>query len=863
MALAQSAYRRYQAETSLFPEFAPSDLNDPIGVHDALRGSTLLDMQEQGGIWLSLLLSSHDPSLRPFQDEVTSGLVKDPSHGSKQIRKQVRKYDIDKKTSSRPATELIVQTENEFSALLIDLDSTVSKTSDSREYYERIVAKYKAYMERQTPRVLDVSKPGRATTFLFLSPRYGDRTPLEKDIHYKQTPEEAKEKHVITRDVRYQGIYVVRVTPLDSQGDRYHLTGFWLYLRINDPELYVPRDPAHALSSAGAWDLHHMPPAELSEEGLVSPAAEWMEVEVRHGKLVIVKGRSTFLQRRATKVDLAVTPIDRLQPVEGDIESAVPGIPLENREQAALTAEFGESASLPKGIRNPQMFVDRMPPIPGRFQYPDTPEGQRAFEQDLAKAISPFPNKSTAPSGTLSSSRAAPPKLGAATSPASTVAPLVNPTDIRFDFGKLPAAGEDWLKNPYSPPGNIQQERLQLALYWVSRFLEDGKTRNAQSQALQLLLARLPKKIFCVNNQNVHLPHPVPGGVVLAGMKNSFDDSLPAIGTDLLGAFESLVYQFNNGQTDSAGERAEIARLAQQYFASQPLDAQAPDPFLVASRAPQPAPEQWKLLSFPRVWDCPNPYHFFDQKSDDDDAVPIKLDDDTIARLKQEKAIITELNLDGVFNKDKQGNYRNDQGALSPLGLLFQLTLKEPAGLLLLGRAEENERVIAANALRGGNASGAVPHLAKANEIAGMIEIVNSLRKTVPDPYLDLYLLKAAPEKRTGNKAADPRVPGAAAGASDAAAWRSRWMQYKDRWTLVAGTRQSDIPINRATIEHLADALNEKLRTGTSVLPAILLIKESIQHSSNPQYGTYAPMFADIDHRGPASVPEPLAPNGR
>ena len=69
MSRVQSAYRRYQSETSLSPLFAPSDLNDPIGVQDALRGSTLLDMHEQGVIWLSLLLTSQDPGLRPFQDE--------------------------------------------------------------------------------------------------------------------------------------------------------------------------------------------------------------------------------------------------------------------------------------------------------------------------------------------------------------------------------------------------------------------------------------------------------------------------------------------------------------------------------------------------------------------------------------------------------------------------------------------------------------------------------------------------------------------------------------------------------------------------------------------------------------------------
>src|SRR5581483_12340488 len=46
MSFAQSAYRRYQAEASLSPAFAPSGLNDPIGVQDALRGSTLLNMHE-------------------------------------------------------------------------------------------------------------------------------------------------------------------------------------------------------------------------------------------------------------------------------------------------------------------------------------------------------------------------------------------------------------------------------------------------------------------------------------------------------------------------------------------------------------------------------------------------------------------------------------------------------------------------------------------------------------------------------------------------------------------------------------------------------------------------------------------------
>ncbi len=850
MSLAQSGLRRYQAETGLFPQFAPSDLNDPIGVHDALRGSTLLELHEQGAIWLSLLLSSHDPALRAFQDEVITGLVKDPSLGSKQLRKQVKKYDVDKKTSTKPATDVIVQTENEFSALVADLDSTVSKTSDSKEYYERIIAKYKAYLDRQLPRVIDVSKPGVSTTFLFLNPQFGTSTPLEKDIHYTQTPQEAQEKHVITRDIRYQGMYVVRVTPLDSKGDRYHLSGFWLYLRINDPEMYVPRDPAHAANSAGVWDLHHMPPAELSEEGLVSPAAEWMEVEVRNGKLIIVKGRGAFLQRRAAKVDLAVTPIDRLQPAEGDIDFAVPGVELGSHEQEALTAEFLKSASLRRNIRNPKMFVDEMPPIPGRFQYPDTPEGQRAFEQALAKATSPFPSKPAAPHVTASSTRAtsALPGSKLQSPPAPSVETLVKPEDMRLDFGKLPAAGEDWLKTSYNAPGNTQQERLQLALFWVSRFLEDAKTRNTQSTALQLLLGRLPGKIFCLNNQSIHLPQPVPGGVVLAGMKDSFDDSLPAIGADLFGAAESLVYEFSNRQPNSASERAEIAQLAQQYFASQPLEQQAPDPFLVASRTPQPTPDQWRLLTSSRVWDCPNPYHFFDQKNDADETLPVKLDDDTLARLKQEKAIVTELGLDGVFNKDKQGNYRNDQGALSPLGLLFQLTVKEPAGLLLLARAEENERVFAANALRKGNATAAATHSAKANEIAGMIEIVKNLRRTLPNAYLDLYLIKAAAEKRTAAKP-DAQLPLAASGASDPAAWRSRWMQSKDSWTLIAGVRQSDIPISRATIGYLANALNEKLPAGVSILPAILLIKESIQYSSNSQYGTYATMFQDIDHR--------------
>src|SRR5262249_45499353 len=74
LAFAQSAYRKYQAESGLFPKFAPSDPNEPIGVYAALRGSTLLELHEQGAIWLSLLLSSHDPALRAFQEEVINGL---------------------------------------------------------------------------------------------------------------------------------------------------------------------------------------------------------------------------------------------------------------------------------------------------------------------------------------------------------------------------------------------------------------------------------------------------------------------------------------------------------------------------------------------------------------------------------------------------------------------------------------------------------------------------------------------------------------------------------------------------------------------------------------------------------------------
>lgn len=435
----------------------------------------------------------------------------------------------------------------------------------------------------------------------------------------------------------------------------------------------------------------------------------------------------------------------------------------------------------------------------------------------------------------------------------------VDPRDMRFDFGKLPPAGEDWLKAPYNPPADIQQERLQLSLYWVSRFLADAKARNTQSEAVQLLLRHIPKKIYCVNTQNIHLSRPIMGGAVLAGMKNSFDASLPDIAMDLLASAESLVYQFNSGQPDAETGRAEIAKQAMQFFASQPLDPQAPDPFLVAARTPQPLPDQWKLLTLARVWDCPNPYHFFEAQN----GGTTKLDEDTVAHLKEEKAIVTELNLDGVFNKDKQGHYRNDQGALSPLGMLFQLTLREPAGLFLLGRAEENERVIAANAQRAGNGASATAHLAKANEIAGLIETVNTLRKAVPDAYLDLYLTKVPPPEKRSTRKPDPQMPDMAAAPREPAPWNSRWLQYKDRWVLIAGIRQSDIPINSKAIEHLADALNEKLPAGVSVLPALELLKESVQYSSNPQYAMYASMFDDIDHRGPAAVAETPPSNDR
>ena len=867
MALTQSAYRRFQAEVQLAPKTAFVDPNDPLGGPDAVRGSTLLDLHEQGTIWLSLLLSSHDPSLQQFQNEVTSGLKTDPTLGVKQLRKQVRKYDVDKKASAQPATALIVQTENEFSTLVSDMDSTVPKKSVSKDCYDYIVAKYKGYLEAQLPRVIDVSKPGIPTTFLFLSPRFGTSTPLEKDTHYQRTAEEAKQKHVITRDVRFQGIYVVRVTPLDSKGLRFHLAGFWLYLKINDPELYVPRDPLHSISSTGAWDLHHMPPAELSDEGLVSPAAEWMEIEVRNGRLVIAKGRATFLQRRATPIDLTVTPIDRLQPAEGELNAKLPGFPLSSQQQELLWTQLESSVSSQRRMGQGRMFVDQMPPIPGRFQFPDTAEGEEAYQKARAKAVSPLPDKSSLAhvrvpqaSGASVPQQAAPPS-NATLSPPTPPEPSVNPSEVHFQFGDMPAAGEAWLKGPYTAPGNIQQERLELALYWVSRFLQDAKDRNTQSEALQLLLERIPKSVFCVNTQSVHLPHPVPGGVVLAGMKNSFDASLPDVAADLLGADESLVYQFNSGQPNAQGERAEVARLASQYFASQPLDPNAPDPFLVAARAPQPTADQWKLVTIARVWDYPNPYRFFGpQKNDaDDSAPPSPLDEDTVARLKEEKAIVTELSLDGIFNKDKQGNYRNDQGALSPLGLLFQLALREPSGLLLLGRAEENERVLAANALRRGDASLAASHLAKANEIAGTLDIVKSLRTAAPDAYLDLYLTKAPTEKRATSKSA-LQVPSTA---HDAAPWRARWMQSKDRWTLIAGVRQNDIPINPKAIEYLAESLNEKLPAGTSVLPALVLLKESVQHSSNPQYGTYALMFEEMDHRTPPAVAESIAPNGR
>ena len=856
MSLAQSSFRRYQAESSLFPTFGTSEQNEPIGVREALRGSTLLDLHEQGCIWLSLLLSSKDPTLRQFQDAMTNGLATSASLGSKQLRKQARNYALEP-TDGNPSSELVVQKENEFSALLADLDATVPKNSDSKDYYDRILAKYRGYLQRQLPRTIDVTKPGTSTTFLFLNPRFGNDTPLEKDIHYQHTTEEAKDRHLITRDIRYQGIYVIRVTPLDSSGNRYHLAGFWLYLKINDPEMYVPRDPARALNSAGTWDLHHMPPAELSDEGLVSPAAEWMEVAVRTGRLVIVKGKATFLGRRAAPVDLALTPIDRLEPASGDIDSKVPQVPLDEGEEAALASEFINAASLHGSIRNPRMYIDEMPPLPGRFHFPDTPEGDAAFKQELAKAVSPFPAK--APGQPVSVPQPFTTVAPVDTKSAASPQPSVDPLEMRLEFGRLPAAGEQWLKAPYSAPGDMQQQRLQLALYWVSRFLEDAKTGNTQSKALQLLLQRLPGAIFCVNTQSVHLPHPITGGVVLAGMKNSFDASLPDIATDLLGAAESLVYQFNSGQQNAGEDRAEIAKLAQQYFASQPIDVHAPDPFLVATRAPQVASQEWRLLNSARVWDCPNPYRFF-EASEGDGGVSAKLDGETVARLKEEKAIVTELGLDGVFNKDKQGNYRNDQGALSPLGLLFQLTLNEPSGLLLLGRAEENERVFAANALRAGNEVSARTHLAKANEIAASIESVKSLRKAVPNGYLDLYLTKPMPEKRSAGKS-EPRAAGSATPAREAAAWRARWMTYNHRSVLIAGVRQSDIPIRFQSIEYLAGALNEKLPAGMSVLPALRLLKEGVQYSSDPQYGTYAAMFADMDRRDAASVAQASPPS--
>jgi hypothetical protein len=318
---------------------------------------------------------------------------------------------------------------------------------------------------------------------------------------------------------------------------------------------------------------------------------------------------------------------------------------------------------------------------------------------------------------------------------------------------------------------------------------------------------------------------------------------------------ESMVFQFNNGQPNAQSYRSEIRKSAEQFFSSHTLDPANPDPFLLAARKPLPTPDQWKLLGSARAWDCPNPYRFFEtRKSADDEAdddPPAKLDPDAIARLKLEKSTVNDLGLDGVFNKDKQGNYRNDQGALLPLGLLFQLTMKEPAGLLLLERAEENERVLAVNAARDGQDVSASQHIGRAAQIAGMLETVRSLRAAVPNAYLDLYLIKPAPEKRMAGSSQLAASTGDAAGP----AWRARWVQYKDRWTLVAGVRQSDIPINAKVVERLADAMNEKLPAGMSVWPAMQLLKESIQHSSDPQYGSYAPMFADIDRsEAPASI---------
>lgn len=863
--LVQASYRRYLAEGSLQPEFAMSDPNAPISTSDALKGSTLLDLHEQGVIWLSLLLSSHDSSVQQFQAAVLDGLEDDPALNIKQVRKRVKKYDIDKQAKKKQATDLIVETENEFGALVKDLNSTIPKNTDSRDYYERVLATYKGYLEGQLPKVLDLARAGEPTTFFILSPRFGNSTPLEKDIHYKRTADEAKKKSVTPRDVRYQGIYVVRVTPLDRLGERYHLVGFWLYLRINDPEIYVQRDPVRALTGTGGWDLHHMPPLELSTQGLVSPPKEWMEIRVAHGKLAIVKGQSAFLQRRAEDVDLSNTSIDRLQPAAGDIDPTPPRFSLSAKDYARAGNEFSKAAVPQRGNQSTKALVDKMPDLPARYQFPDTPEGEQAYQDALAHAIAPY---SGSPQGETASSTNAPGAITPSQSAMSTASPraevatarivpippqavspeeVIDPQQVRVDFGKLPSDAEAWLHASYTPPSPMQQERLRLALYWIAQFLSDAKNRNPKPEAMKLLLSRLPGTIYCVNDQSIHTMFPVKGNVVIAGMKNSFDAPLPELANELLAALESMVYQFGRGQPKAQEYRSEIRQAYEQFFLSQSLNAGNPDPFLLAARTAPARSDEWRLVGSTHVWDYPNPYRFFETKKSDDDAddePPAKLDPDTISRLKLEKATVSELGLDGVFNKDKQGNSRNDQGALLPLGMLFQLTVKEPAGLLLLGRAEENERILSLNAVHSGDEARAAAHLRKANEIAKMSATVKTLRQAVPNAYLDLYLIKAVPE-RTGSKAAS--VPANSGSSVAGPAWRSRWIQYKDRWTLVAGVRQSDIPINAKLIEKLADGMNEKLPAGESILPALQVLKESIQNSTDPQYGSYASMLAEMD----------------